>query len=278
MALQPDRLAAVANAATYDAKGAKAYPSGAPHLKHATLRSLYAGLVNRVFDVARSRTAVPAVLDLGAGEGTATLPFLERGARVTAVDISSGQLAVLQERCSGFADRLEGRCQEVSEALKSTDESYDIVVANSFLHHIPDYLGLIIGATRLLGPSGQFFSFQDPMRYDQLTATSAWFSNLAYFSWRLSRGDVVGGIARRMRRHRGVYLPHSTHDNAEYHVTRNGVDQDAIAAELEALEFDCEVIRYFSTQSGPFQSLGESLGFENTFSVVACRKEVRGKV
>ena len=37
------------------------------------------------------------------------------------------------------------------------------------------------------------------------------------------------------------------HDNAEYHVTRNGVDQDAIYGLFRELGFDCSIVRYFRT-------------------------------
>ncbi len=61
------------------------------------------------------------------------------------------------------------------------------------------------------------------------------------------------------------------HDNAEYHVVRNGVDQDAIARWFDTEGFDCEIVSYFSTQSSLFQPIGSTLGFDNTFAVVAKR-------
>lgn len=148
----------------------------------------------------------------------------------------------------------------------------DIIVANSFLHHIPDYVGMITEATSLLTPWGQFFSFQDPLRYDSVGKPTMIFSTLAYFSWRFFKGDVLGGLKRRLRRRRGVYLEDSMHDNAEYHVTRNGVDQDAICRLFEDRGFDCNTVRYFSTQSRLFQAVGRALGVKNTVAVIARHK------
>ena len=87
----------------------------------------------------------------------------------------------------------------------------------------------------------------------------------------MTKGDVWGGLQRRLRRRRGVYLADSMHDNAEYHVTRNGVDQEAIRSILEAAGFRCELVRYFSTQSRLFQPLGTVLGVRNTFAIIAQR-------
>ena len=134
------------------------------HTSNTALCELYAELVIQVYKDAQKRIAEPAVLDLGAGEGSATLPFLELGARVTAVDISSSQLESLRTKCARFGDRLQVRCADVNEAIKTECEKYDVVVANSFLHHVPDYLGLIAETLALLNPGGQFFSFQDPLR------------------------------------------------------------------------------------------------------------------
>jgi SAM-dependent methyltransferase len=224
-----------------------------------------------VFDNARKHAKSPLVLDLGAGEGSVTLPFLELGAKVVAVDISKSQLDALKTKCGQFRDMLEVRCIDIGEALREKREKYDIVVANSFLHHVPDYLGLIKEAATVLSPHGQFFSFQDPLRYDSVGKATMMFSTLAYISWRIFKGDVLNGIRRRIRRSHGNYLQDSVPDNTEYHITRNGVDQDAIGRLLQEMGFVCNIVPYFSTQSRVFQPIGALCGVTNTFAVVAQR-------
>lgn len=80
-----NRIGALVNASAYDAEATKKYIDGAPHIKHASLRKLYGKLVLQVFDNAKKHKINPIVLDLGAGEGSVTLPFLELGAKVVAV-------------------------------------------------------------------------------------------------------------------------------------------------------------------------------------------------
>ncbi|HWP91115.1 MAG TPA: class I SAM-dependent methyltransferase [Thermodesulfobacteriota bacterium] len=265
-------VAALANAAVYDEEATRGYIDGAPHLKHPSLRKLYGELLVGVYDFATIYTGNPNVLDLGAGEGSATLPFLELGARVTAVDISESQLSALRSRCERFGDRLQVRCEDINETLKSNNNSYDIIVVNSFLHHIPDYLGMIREAITLLTPHGQFFSFQDPLRHDSLGGFTTAFNKVAYFSWRVFRGDLVEGLKRRVRRSRGIYLSDCPADNVEYHAVRNGVDQEAITDLFEEKGFDCKIVCYFSTQALVFQHIGELLGMENTFSIIAQKR------
>lgn len=268
-----NRIAALANVSTYDAEATREYIDGAPHIKHDALRNLYGKLVVQVFDSAKKHTKTPKVLDLGAGEGSVTLPFLELGAKVVAVDISNSQLDALKIKCERFGDMLEVRCEDINVTLKDKSEKYDIIVVNSFLHHVPDYMGMIREAVTTLSPYGQFFSFQDPLRYDTVGKISTTFGKLAYFSWRVFKGDVIGGLKRRIRRARGIYLEDSVHDNAEYHVTRNGVDQDAIRRLCEEQGFDCSIVSYFSTQSRFFQPIGAVLGMKNTFAVVAQKRQ-----
>jgi SAM-dependent methyltransferase len=261
-----------ANKEYYDNNLEKDYVDGTPHIKHLRLRQFYMATVSRVFEYANQFNPVPRVLDLGAGEGSATLPFLELGAHVTAVDISENQLEQLGNRCRQYSDRLIVKCQDIYDMLSSAHDQYEIIVASSFLHHVPDYLGLIQKSLPLLPPHGQFFSFQDPIRYDSVDRFTRVFTNLAYFSWRVFRGDVLGGIQRRIRRSRGIYLADSPYDNAEYHVTRNGVDQDAICALFRENKFDYELLRYFSTQSSFFQPIGDFLKIKNTFGVIARKR------
>jgi len=119
------RIAALANIAAFDEAGTRRYADAAPHVKHESLRMLYGNLVVQVLDVAKRYTATPKVLDLGAGEGSVTLPSLELGAKVVAVDISPSQLEALRRRCERFGDRLEVRCESISDTLKRPDETYD---------------------------------------------------------------------------------------------------------------------------------------------------------
>lgn len=268
-----NQIAALANASAYDTDAAREYVDGAPHLKHVALKALYGSLVVRVFDCARRHTSVPKVLDLGAGEGSVTLPFLQLGAEVVAVDISASQLDALKRRCSHFGGRLQVRCENFSDTLRSTSLKYDIVVVNSALHHVPDYLGMIREAAALLAPHGQFFFFQDPLRYDTVGKFQRLFSQLAYLSWRVFKGDMIGAVQRQLRRNRGIYLEDSVRDNAEYHVTRNGVDQNAIGRLLEEQDMNCEIVTYFSTQGRFAQALGTALGIKNTFAVVAQKRQ-----
>jgi len=265
-----DEVAALANAVMYDSTTVSKYIDMAPHIRHPSLRNLYAELVVRVFDGACENCDVPRILDLGDGEGSATLPLLKLGARVTAIDISQGMIDALMAKCADHKERLEAHCQDVLEAIESfkhDNRCFDIVIASSFLHHIPDYLELIERACTIISPRGQFLSFQDPLRYDSLGR----FTRFAHDSWRLLQGDVIGGIKRRLRRNKGTFLD-IPEDNTEYHYLRGGVDQDAIMELFKELGFDCDIICYFSTDGAAWQHLGDFLGMENNFAVVARKR------
>jgi SAM-dependent methyltransferase len=264
------RRAASANETIYNSGWTEIFVDGAPHLKHASLRALFHRLLERALRRAFESTSLPRVLDIGAGEGSVTRQLLERGAQVTAVDISSSQLAELGRKCHEFGSRLELECGDIAEFLGRSNEKFDVVVASACLHHLPDYLGVIRGAVKALEPNGQFVSFQDPMSYNSVGRFGRALSELGYLSWRIFQGDLWGGFRRRLRRSRGVF-DDSPLDNAEYHVLRNGVDQDAIKTLLEESGFNCEIIRYFSTQSSVFQPIGVRLGVTNSFAIVATR-------
>jgi len=60
----------------------------------------------------------------------------------------------------------------------------------------------------------------------------------------------------------------------EYHVVRDGVDQDAIARLLAPRFASVDVTRYWSSHASVFQRAGERLGMSNTFAVRA--RDLRG--
>lgn len=268
-----DRIATLANLSAYASKDVKKYIDGAPHIKHSSLKKLYHELVLKVFISAKKYKKIPKVLDLGAGEGSATLPFLELGAKVVAIDISESQLALLRNKCKFFSNMIKIKQEDLNKTLSNKNEKYDIIVANSLLHHIPNYMEIIERMIKKLNPYGQLFFFQDPLRYDTVNKFTNLFTNFAYLSWRIFQDDVVGGLKRRWRRGRGIYFDDSVYDNAEYHVIRNGVDQNAILRFLEKEDMDFRIISYFSTQSSFFQIVGSRLNMKNTFAIIAQKRD-----
>jgi len=263
-------IATRANRLVYDAMQAGEYMVDAPHLSHESIRSLYVQMVSSAFEIASQDGLVPTVLDLGAGDGIATKPFLSLGAHVVAVDISMQQLAQLRAECAEYGDRIEIRCADVFEVL-GEDRKFDIVVANSFLHHVPDYLSLVARASDVLSERGILMTFQDPMWGKSITPRDALLSGIVYLIWRLGRADVLRGIGRKLRRTLGIYSATSIYDNAEYHAVRDGVNQIAIQQMLEKKGWQCSVVEYCSFHSMKLQPLGEKLGVKNTFAIIATR-------
>jgi SAM-dependent methyltransferase len=266
---KPDRIEI--NASFFDGKSREQFAAMSPHLAHPALRALFSRLATSVYEAAARGGEVPSVLDLGAGDGSSSVVFLEQGAAVTAVDASAEQIRRLRQ--SGIApERLAIRQQSVEDYLRENLRTHDVIVASSFLHHVPDYLALVTAMAGLAGPHGQILLFQDPLRYDTQGKFTRGFDILSYAFWRMCQPDFFGGVRRRLRRMRGIYLDNCPQDNVEYHVTRNGVDQDAIAARLRELGFKVETVRYWSQQSAVFQWLGTWARLENCFGIVARRE------
>jgi hypothetical protein len=69
---------------------------------------------------------------------------------------------------------------------------------------------------------------------------------------------------------RGVFTD-SVHGNTDYHVVRDGVDQDQIAALCKSMGFECEIHKYFSTQRRLMQPADSALNLANKYVVVAYR-------
>lgn len=267
-------LWAEANASAYDAQAAAALLSGAPHLRHPSLGARYERHARRLL-AAATAVSPPTVLELGAGDGRTTMPFLEAGADVVAVDVSQAQLDRLRrsaERIGASVRTIEADAADALRTLRQEARTFDVVSATSFLHHVPDYLAVLEDAVSLLGPSGAVGTFQDPLRYSGRGRATRAFVRLAYAAWRLREGDRLGGVRRRLRRTISGLDDARAEDALEFHAQRGGVDEDAVAALLRGHGLAVDVERYFSTQSPFFQALGERLGLETSFAVVAVRQ------
>lgn len=80
------------------------------------------------------------VLDAGCGEGVLSWYLAERGADVTAMDISQPNLENAKKflEKKGVADRVT-LVQGDAEALPFPDASFDVVVSSHVLEHLPDF-------------------------------------------------------------------------------------------------------------------------------------------
>lgn len=96
--------------------------------------------------------ATPSVCDFGAGTGNLSFKFLLRGCRVTAVDVSARSLDILAQKARA-AGHLSVRILEGGH-IPFPDDTFDLVVTYSVLHHVPDYLFAVGEMARVLRPGG----------------------------------------------------------------------------------------------------------------------------
>ena len=243
------------------------YRVGSPHLKHDSVRSM---VERRLQDMVRATSGPDGchVLEIGAGHGGFTDVLLASGAQVTVSEVSEASAERLSRRFTGNPDVRVIHDASGEDVLR-IDEQWAAVVMISVLHHIPDYLSFVRAVADKVRPGGGFLSVQDPIWYPRRTRAAHVASRGSYFAWRAFQGELRRGLATRTRRLRGIYDDSEPSDLVEYHVMRNGVDEEAILRVL-AEDFDSvDVFRYWSTQSGSGQRIGERFGRLTDFGVAA---------
>ena len=83
------------------------------------------------------------LLDIGAGEGWASLHFASLGAEVTGTEVSGAALEVLEQRAIalGLQDHIRG-IQVENDHLPFESDSFDFVFSNAVLHHLDLEVGM----------------------------------------------------------------------------------------------------------------------------------------
>ena len=96
-------------------------------------------------------------LDIGTGPGVIPIMLAARvpGLRLTGVDLSEPMLQKAREAAeeAGVADRLDFRVGD-AKSLPFSEQSFDLVLCNSLLHHLPAPLALLNEISRLVRPGG----------------------------------------------------------------------------------------------------------------------------
>ena len=244
------------------------YGHGSPHLSHPSLRNDVLGRIRQLVAQQFARAGRCRVLEVGAGHGAFTDHVMAMGAEVTVTEMSRPSLEVLRERYA-HNPRAALIYDDDGDAIFRSDTRYDLVLCVSVLHHIPDYERYVRRAIEIIEPGGSFASFQDPLWYPRRSTWDVRFDRLLYFAWRLRQGEVRRGIATRLRRARGVYDEDNPADMVEYHVVRQGVDEELLLDITRPCFADVSLWRYFSTQGSWLQRLGEKIGQPTTFGLIA---------
>jgi len=104
------------------------------------------------------------VLDLGCGEGLASVQLAHAGAEVMGLDISPESIAVARRRADVNNVMVDCRVANI-ETDELGSAQYDVVWCNDVLHHIVPSLDLVIRKVKeALKPGGQFIA-REPVAY-----------------------------------------------------------------------------------------------------------------
>jgi len=183
--------------------------------------------------------------------------------------MSRGAISRLQDRFSPNPS-FEALFDATEDMSVLGDRQFDVILYASVLHHIPDYLRAIDKAIgRHIQPGGTLITFQDPLWYPGQTKWANGLSKIGFYSWRVFQGNWGRGLRTLGRRIRREYDESNPSDMSEYHVVRQGVNQDEILSFLRVRFQSVTLIPYWSTHSGLFQWVGERLGLTNYFAIVA---------
>jgi SAM-dependent methyltransferase len=242
------------------------YRKGSPHLSHLALHDrlveMLRGIVRRIDD-----QGLPLrVLEIGAGHGGFTESALAMGCDVTAVDMSGPSIEELRRRF-GTNPKLKS-VYNPDGTLRDVDSDYSLLMVVSALHHIPDYISFLREASQRLAPGGALLTLQDPTWYPR-HRTSHYVEQMTYFAWRLAQGKPLRGLQTRLRRIRGVFDETNPSDMVEYHIVRNGVDEEMVRSFAREEFSEVELIPYWSSHLGVAQHLGDRLGMHSSFGIVA---------
>lgn len=100
------------------------------------------------------------VLELGCGAGDLWVQNLHRlppGLDVTLSDISENMLAQAGRSLTEYAGAFDFRLID-AQSIPYPDETFDVLVANDMLHHVPDLPAAMTEISRVLKPSGRLYA------------------------------------------------------------------------------------------------------------------------
>lgn len=100
------------------------------------------------------------ILELGCGTGSmweGKIESLPQGTSLTLTDFSKGMIEVVKSKFGNFTN-VDFKVMNIQD-IEYDDNTFDIVIANSMLYHIPDVAKAISEIYRVLKTDGLFYAF-----------------------------------------------------------------------------------------------------------------------
>lgn len=205
---------------------------------------------------------------MGAGHGSYTAELLAAGAtRVICTEMSKDSAEALRRRFAADS-RVDVVFDPDGENVYHQEQA-DLVCMISLLHHIPDYAAALRRVRERVAPGGSLVTFQDPDFYPRRKPLVRFTSRASYVLWRLTQGGLWEGAKSVARRRTGHMDETNPRDMVEYHVVREGVDEQAAAEALRPHFATVELVKYWSDHGRSAQRLIGRTSLTNTFGIVA---------
>jgi 2-polyprenyl-6-hydroxyphenyl methylase/3-demethylubiquinone-9 3-methyltransferase len=96
-------------------------------------------------------------LDVGCGGGLLAEALHDRGAEVTAIDVTQANIEVAKLHALNRGLAIDYRVITAEELAENQPESFDVVACLEVIEHVPDPGQLIAACSKLLKPGGQMF-------------------------------------------------------------------------------------------------------------------------
>jgi 2-polyprenyl-6-hydroxyphenyl methylase/3-demethylubiquinone-9 3-methyltransferase len=96
-------------------------------------------------------------LDVGCGGGLLAEALHDRGAEVTAIDVTQANIEVAKLHALNRSLVIDYRVITAEKLAESQPESFDVVACLEVIEHVPDPGQLIAACSKLLKPGGQMF-------------------------------------------------------------------------------------------------------------------------
>jgi 2-polyprenyl-6-hydroxyphenyl methylase/3-demethylubiquinone-9 3-methyltransferase len=98
-----------------------------------------------------------SVLDVGCGGGILAESMVERGARVTGIDLAEKPLKVAELHLRESGQQVEYRMISAEELAREAPHAFDIITCMEMLEHVPEPAATVRACAELLKPGGLAF-------------------------------------------------------------------------------------------------------------------------
>ena len=204
------------------------------------------------------------ILDVGCGTGNITTKLLDSGFRnITCLDISQNMMQELRKKVKSYDHDINFIVSDIDTFLVRRNLKFDIIIMNSVLHHLPEYINSLTYMKEMINKKGCICIMHEPLPPQKPSLLVSFLLKLDFLAYIIRYITFIAlGKLKYLKRDCRY---------SDYHTGKKAINLSDLKKLFDD-NWSIKVNKYATAKFGITAFLLNKLGFFSSFQLIATKR------